>query len=219
MFKKYKTMHEWYQNNPIDDKPHRELIKLAVIDDEGFIKDELSRLNFDNIRIFEKFTDLKDFANYNVILCDIKGIGQNIDSNLDGIAVARDLKKNYPEKIVLQYSGQSVNDYDPKFYQNMVIDGFVEKSQSSKQLADELDKYCSIFWNPYSAWKYIEKTLRDLNIENINIAKFENLYVESLSKKKNYIEMEKNRKSIVEILSVGIGLVSLACEVINLFIK
>lgn len=219
MMKKYKTVNEWSQKNPMTRNPHRELVHMCVIDDEGFSKDELNALKYENVRVFEKFTDLNDYASYNVILCDIKGVGQNIDPQLDGIAVARDIKKYYPQKIVLQYSGQSVNDYDEKFYENMEIDGFVEKSQSSKQLVDELDKYCSVFWDPVAAWKYIEKNLRKMNIENINIAFFEDLYVRSLEKKKNLIDRNRDNEAIKNIFTIGLAFAELAISIIELVVK
>ncbi len=214
--KKFKTVRDWTQKNPMNLNPHRELVHMCVIDDEGFSTDELSALKYENVRVFEKFTNLNDYSNYNVILCDIKGVGQNIDPKLDGVAVARDIKKYYPEKIVLQYSGQSVNEYDDKFYENMQIDGFVEKSQSSKKLVDELDKYCAVFWDPASAWKYIEKNLRRMGIENINIARFEDLYVRSLEKKKNLIKKYKDNESIKNIFTIGIAFAQLAINIIEL---
>ena len=116
----YKTINEWKQKNPIDMKPRRELIDMVVLDDEGFDILSLNCLNFKKIRVMDKFNDVSDFLQYNVILCDIKGIGKSLDSSLEGIAVARQIKINYPEKIVLQYSGQSVLDYDPEFYDNMI---------------------------------------------------------------------------------------------------
>lgn len=216
---KYKTINEWKQKNPIDMKPRRELIDMVVLDDEGFDTLSLNCLNFKKIRVMDKFNDVSDFLQYNVILCDIKGIGKSLDSSLEGIAVARQIKINYPEKIVLQYSGQSVLDYDPEFYDNMIIDGFINKNISTAQLAIELDNRCGMLWNPIDAWEYIEKSLRRIKIDNKNIAYFEHLYVKSLEKKKNYLDSRKSRIDLRKVYQACSGLVNFAIAVIKIYME
>lgn len=215
MCKKYMTVQEWKQNNPFKGKPNRDLIRMCVIDDDGFSTKELESLGFNKIRVFDRYTDLDDFKSYNVILCDIKGIGTNLDQT-EGIFVAKQIKQKYPDKIVLQYSGQSVLDYDKYYYENMCIDGFIEKSQSSKQLVDQLDKYCSVLWDPVAAWEFIEKNLRREKVNNINIAYFEDLYVKCLINNKNFVAQKKNNNYIKDIIKVIPDLISLMAGIIGL---
>lgn len=215
----YKTINDWAQRNPLSKSPRRDLIKMCVIDDEGFEKESMEKLKFPEIRVMDKFHDMNDFVHYNVILCDIKGVGHDLDSKLQGVELARQIKKIYPEKIVLQYSGQSVHDYDPYFYKNMNIDGFIDKNLSTTKLAEELDKHCSMLWDPYDSWKYIEKNLRNLGIYNKNIAYFEHLYVKSLENKKNYVDKHKDTENLSNIKSISLGLLKLAITVIELYIS
>ena len=215
----YKTVNEWNQKNPIAKNPRRELIKMCVIDDEGFEKESLLNLKFGEIYVMDEFRNMNDFEHYNVILCDIKGVGSELDNQLEGIALAREIKKLYPDKIVIQYSGQAVHDYDPNFYQNMIIDGFVKKDLSTPRLAEEIDANCSMLWDPCDAWKYIEKNLRNLGVYNKNIAYFEHLYVKSLEKNRNYLDINKNDANLKIIKSISMGLFNLGLNVLNLYLE
>lgn len=215
----YKTIKDWSQNNPVINKPRRDMINLCVIDDEGFEKDSMLKLKFNRIRVMDKFNNLDDFEPYNVILCDIKGVGNELDGKLEGIALAKEIKKIYPEKIVIQYSGQSVHDYDPYFYKDMSIDGFIDKNLSTQKLVDELDKKCCMLWDPCEAWNYIEKNLRRMGIYNKNIAYFEHLFVKSLEKKKNYLLNKKYDVNLKTIKTIALGFLNLGINVLNIYIE
>ena len=128
---------------------------MCVIDDEGFEKESLLNLKFGEIYVMDEFRNMNDFEHYNVILCDIKGVGSELDNQLEGIALAREIKKLYPDKIVIQYSGQAVHD----------------------------------------------------------------LYVKSLEKNRNYLDINKNDANLKIIKSISMGLFNLGLNVLNLYLE
>lgn len=198
MFEKNKTVVEWAINNPIDTRPDRTLVNMAIIDDDGFDTDKLTKRGYSKIRVITKPEHIDDFIPYNVILCDINGVNFSNDENASGIDVARSIKKDHPDKIVIQFSGVNPHEYDQQFSFNnyMLLDGYINKNQSSSALVQELDDICSILWNPIKAWDHLEKTFRKMKISNYKIGYLEHLYVKSLEKKKNLFKLLIKKLSI-----------------------
>lgn len=76
-----------------------------------------------------------------------------------------------------------------------------------------------MLWDPCDAWKYIEKNLRNLGVYNKNIAYFEHLYVKSLEKNRNYLDINKNDANLKIIKSISMGLFNLGLNVLNLYLE
>lgn len=210
-----RTIDEWKALNKKVYTPMRDKAKICVIDDDGIAEKSLRASGYTSIRLMQEYNDIEDVKPYNVILCDIKGIGDNIDPKKQGIAVALDIKKMYPDKIVIQFSGENPREFDIDFmYNNMRIDGFIQKGESSKKLLDQLDEYCSILWNPIKAWEFAEKNLRREGVSNKLIAYLEDAYVRSLDSKKNYVLLYKERISGAKILDLAISMFNFLSQVL-----
>jgi len=65
--------------------------KIAIVDDEVFLYlEQLRRLGF-NITTYKDVTDLNMLSSYDVIICDIKGVGKDFDSEFEGAFLLREL--------------------------------------------------------------------------------------------------------------------------------
>ena len=212
---KLKTVNEWAANNKKNFKPQRDKVKICMIDDTPMNTSELNKMGYTQVRIMDAYGAIEDTEPYDVILCDIKGIGEKIDPVRQGIAVALDIKKMHPEKVVIQFSGQKPEEFDSDFkYNNMMIDGFIEKGKSTKDLVDKLDEICDAYWNPIKAWKFAERNLRREDNSNKVIAYLEDAYVKSLEKNKDYIKVYKEKMNGADLVNMSVGILNFLSQIL-----
>ncbi len=215
LMKKMKTVREWSVNNKTKYNPQRNNVKICVIDDNGIDENKLKKMGYNNVTAIKEYVNKEIIKPFDVVVCDINGIGNEIDPKRQGIAVALDIKKVYPEKIVILYSGENPIDYDENLdFKTSNIDGFIKKGISTKDFVDQLDIYCSPFWNPIDAWKFAEKNLRDEQTPNKIIAYLEHIYVKSIEKNKNYVNMYVEKNNTEDVVKLSIAILNFLSKII-----
>lgn len=158
----------------------RKKTDILIIDDEIFAPQEYLENN--NYRFTNKndIDNIKDVSEYPIILCDIRGIGKKISAIYEGAFVINEIKKNYPEKIVLAYTASQ---YDPSY--NVFIqkaDDILSKSLSTESWLEVLDKYLYMISDPIYQWKKFRNQLLKKDIPLLTIAKYEDIFVKSYMK-------------------------------------
>lgn len=169
----------------------RETIKICVIDDEGFDINMLYDLGYKNIRKKIQFEGMDEYKDYDIILCDVEGIGINVDAEKQGLAVAEQIKNVYPEKIVVLYSGKNIETFGelPR-----VLDGYLRKQSSMSELAKSLDTYYKKSIDPINVWKKTRDEMLNNGISTKTIAFVEDRYCRSLLDKKEYLYNDVNEE-------------------------
>ena len=82
-------------------------VQMLLIDDSDFpYLENLATHDF-NIRQYRDVTDLKSVEPYPVVLCDIRGVGRQLSERFEGAHVIQEIRKRYPAKVVVAYSGES----------------------------------------------------------------------------------------------------------------
>lgn len=171
-----------------DIKIDRKNLKICVVDDEGFDLEKVRALGYIQVERKLKFENIDDYEKYNIILCDIEGVGSELDSVRQGLAVAEQIKFVYPEKIVLIYSGKNVESYG-----NMPtnIDGFLSKVESTTELVKKLDEYYKESIDPITVWEKTRQQMLNAGIATKTIALVEDRYCSSLSEKEDFLRFEE----------------------------
>ena len=167
----------------------RETIKVCVIDDEGFDINMLYDLGYKNIKKKIQFESMDEYEDYDIILCDIEGIGINVDVDKQGLAVAEQIKDVYPEKVVLLYSGKNVETFGemPKN-----LDGYLRKQSSMSELAKSLDAYYKQSIDPIYVWKKTRDEMLNNKVSTKTVAFLEDRYCRSLLEGKGYLYNNAN---------------------------
>ena len=192
----------WYNINDIkisdtvrNERIHdlRKKTDVLVIDDEKFEPKEF--LEGNNYRLTSKtdIDNVKDVSEYPIILCDIRGIGKKMSSSFEGAFLIKEIKENYPEKIVIAYTASQ---YDPSY--NVYLqraDNILSKSLSTEEWLDVLDKYIFQAADPVYQWKILRDRLIILDIPLLDIAKLEDAFVKSFLKEE-FTSFEKLGKSM-----------------------
>lgn len=215
-FLKLKTIDD-YKNDGAYKKtpPYPSSIKVCFIDDKGFDLNGFRKTGYSQVERYKAYAGPNQFSAFQIIACDIDGIGVDVDKTKQGLAVAKILKTTFPEKIVLVYSANDPFSYDQQFYET--CDGFFPKSFSHSQIAEYLNKKAAIYWDPIAAWKWNENYLRQNSISNKTIAYMEDVYVRSLEKNVDLFT-KPNIKDFFNSLGVVETGVALCSHFVELFI-
>jgi len=87
-------------------------IPILVIDDNEFeYLDHLKTHRFD-LTYFDDIQSIESAKEYEIILCDINGVGKRFESKYEGAHVIAELHKKYPFKTIIAYTGYT---HDPTF--------------------------------------------------------------------------------------------------------
>lgn len=167
----------------------KRITSILVIDDQAF--DYLGDLQKYDFQIRQKYdlTDLSDAAEYDIILCDIRGVGKFLSSKYDGANLIKQLRVKYPNKIIIAYTAEP---YDADFEPFLEFaTGVIAKGTYTIELwVSLLEKYVKELADPVEQWKKTRKLLLDSGVSTIEIAKYESAYVKAV-KNKEYESLKK----------------------------
>ena len=206
--KKYKSvdsLKDIYYKKSIDLIKNRSKIRICVLDDVGFDPQQLIKMGYTNVSVRENFDDISDFKNYNLVLCDVDGVGVQFNPVKQGIAIAEEITRAYsPFTQVAIYTGKELADYE---YQEIEGVKVIEKNIPNSRLVEEIDEICQIFWNPIKTWDILENYFRKKKLSNKVIMILEDIFVNAA------INMDEsdiisrtsklNKGTIQQIISLG----------------
>ncbi|MEP3113268.1 hypothetical protein [Nisaea sp.] len=160
----------------------RKSVNIAIIDDEKF--QAFNNLTSYGYKITElsDITSVLDIADYDIILCDLMGIGHNFDRTIGGASIIKEIKANYPTKFVIAYTGARQNSIESSSAKKYA-DGFLKKDADLTRWSEELDKFIEISIDPYKMWLIARRGLLDCEIDLRDIVRIESAYVISVLKK------------------------------------
>ena len=124
-------------------------------------------------------TDLRDVEAYPIILCDIRGVGNFLESEYGGAYLIKQLKEKYPEKTIIAYTA---NDYNAQFQQYLdYADDTVPKgSYALEDWTSLLDKLLKEYADPIKIWEKTRRSLIEAGVPTIDVAKYESDYVKAI---------------------------------------
>ena len=157
----------------------KKMTEILVIDDKEFVfLDALRKYEF-SIHHKYDLTHLSDAEVYDIILCDIRGVGKFLCSDYEGANLIKALKTKYPNKVVLAYTA---NEYDASFQQYLdYADGIVPKgSYGLEDWVSVLEKTLNDCADPTRQWERTRKQLLKANVPTIDVAKYESEYVKAV---------------------------------------
>lgn len=171
-------------------KDIRSAVKIAIIDDEKFkAHSNLTTYGY-KIQELPDVKSLDDVSDFDVIICDLMGVGQNFDKSIGGASIIKELKENYPTKYVIAYTGARSNTPEANAAKQF-SDDFIKKDDDITKLVGKLDDAIDIASDPYERWLITRQGLIDLEIDLRKILELESAYVEAINSNDNeFSEME-----------------------------
>lgn len=184
--------------------------EILVIDDDEFIHLETLKASEYRIEHRQDINSLNDVAEYDIILCDIRGVGKFLNSEYQGAYLVKQIKDKYPNKIVIAYTA---NSYDPKFEEFLhYADAIFPKGTASEDWDSLLSKMLKELSDPVIQWKKTRSALLKANVPTITVAKYESEYVKAI--KNNTFESLKNlyQKSSKPEKEILLSLLNVICK-------
>jgi hypothetical protein len=187
---------EVYRNLSAREK--RKLVRIAVIDDNIFAPHRnLETLEY-RIDFLGDVTSLEKLTPYQIVLCDLQGVGTALDAKKQGAFLIREIKKNSPEKYVVAYTGGGLN-------QTITREAAADADKLLKKDAD-IDEWSATLGglilkllNPYTVWQRQREALVEREVDTLVMLKLESAFVASLDRS----QPPHNKLSFESYLSSG----------------
>jgi hypothetical protein len=172
--------------------------EIAVIDDQPFSPEQNLKNNSFQIRSFRDISSVKEIEKFPIILCDLQGVGINLASELQGSYLIEEIKSNYPEKVVIAFTGGSTNS---SIFKRAIkfADNYIKKDATIDEWRDVLDKHIQHLSDPVHVWKQVRIRLVKAGITPIELIRVEHEFVKCYKS-----GAELTRQSIATLLNKNI---------------
>jgi hypothetical protein len=156
----------------VDKRPR---FQIAVIDDEEFTPLEGLRRHSYNINHLHDVSSIDELRRYDIILFDLIGVGMGLSTTMQGAHLIRETRKNFPEKIIVSYTGGGRPDLLETSIQ--FSDYIIRKDAGVEEWCHALDQAIEALANPAIVWKKLRHRLLDAGITPYQLAELEDLFV------------------------------------------
>lgn len=157
----------------------RGAVKIAVIDDEKFEAYRNLKSYGYNISEHQDISSITEIADYDIVLSDLMGVGKNFDPSIGGASLIKEIKANYPIKIVIAYTGARANAAQA-IAAKEYCDHFLKKDADMSEWTEMLDSYVSQVVDPYEKWVAARQGLLEQDVDIRDIVRLESAYVEAI---------------------------------------
>ncbi|MCQ8278909.1 hypothetical protein NFI95_10660 [Acetobacteraceae bacterium KSS8] len=179
-------------------KSRREAVNVAVIDDEAFAPQTNLQSYGYRITPIGDMKDLAEVAGYHMVLCDIMGVGRHFDMATQGASLISEIKKNYPEKIVIAYTGAMLNEKASKIAQQRA-DAIIKKGIDIEDWITKLDHFSEAAVDPHVIWNKVRTRLIEIDVSTKDVMLLEDAYVRSVFRRDPMLSHLKSRSERMNI--------------------
>lgn len=155
--------------------------QIVVIDDQDFSFLDILNRNHYRITKHDDISDLKLVETYDIVLCDIRGVGRKLNAKLQGVHVAKEIKKLYPFKPVIIFTASSLEPEIAASFRD--ADFIMRKDADEEEWIETLDACLKKLGDPIQHWITIRSYLLEKNVSTKDVALLESDYVKAMLKK------------------------------------
>lgn len=169
----------------------RKKIPIVAIDDKLFPPEKNLQNSGFLIETLSDIQRISDIEKFQIILCDVNGIGSALSASTQGAYVIEEIKSLYPDKVVIAYTAGSAAS-------KLVIrakdaaDLYLKKDASVEEWRDLLDDQIKSLCNPISVWRKTRLRLLNSGIELQELLSLEQALLQNLGKGKESVRSAVN---------------------------
>ncbi|MBE6871638.1 MAG: hypothetical protein E7491_06755 [Ruminococcaceae bacterium] len=173
---------------------------ILIIDDNKFPAESYLTTNGYQIQHKDDIDAIIDVQPYEIIMCDISGVGKKLGYDKEGARIIKEIHLQYPNKRVIAYTSNTYNaDYNKYF---SLADYVAPKDIGVDDWIDILDEQVRNVISPISQWKKIRNWLLENEVSTIKVAQIEDKFVKAVKRKdfeivKRYINTTDSKFSSV----------------------
>jgi len=166
-------------------------LKIAVIDDAEFPWKDALEVKGHSVDVFEDYTkSIKQegqrvkaytFSKYDIVLCDIDGVGMMLYPGAEGVAVISDIREKNPMQVIAAFTGKPAKLLDPSTGRNITaIDKTFQRDWSVDDFLFNFSKLSCIFHKPSERWEFIRERLLHVGVSESKISEMQRTFVENV---------------------------------------
>lgn len=157
--------------------------EIAVLDDNHFSpKEALVNHKFRIVELGPDIRSIDQISAYHIIICDVAGVGRAFGSNLEGAHLVTEIRKAYPDKFLMAYTGLT---YSLAITNALTsADKRMEKDASIEAWVQTLEMGINEVMNPRNRWIRMRKALLERGVELYDVFKLEQAFISSVQQKK-----------------------------------
>lgn len=164
---------------PAEDYLKREY-EIAIIDDNPFGKAEVLRAHGFRLAETGDIRRVEQIASYAVVVCDIRGVGQAFGGVLEGAHLLSEIRKKYPDKFLIAYSGAESNmAYNDSL---RTVDISIPKDSQTEVWVQNLERGLHEVGDPFKRWIRFRAQLAERGLDAYELFKLEQKYIKAITK-------------------------------------
>lgn len=179
-----------------DIRVRRQSVGICVIDDQPFApQSNLGNYGY-RIHPLGDIKTVSEIEPYDLILCDIMGVGQHFDTKLQGASIIAEMKRCHPEKFIIAYTGAALNQVAAR-EAGLGADDILKKDVDIEEWISVLDSYTAAILDPKQVWDRMRADLVQKGIDTKDVLRLEDAYVISvLNRDKSFGALRSTLKSL-----------------------
>ncbi|MEZ5461634.1 hypothetical protein [Dokdonella sp.] len=155
--------------------------QIAVIDDEPFAKSDSLRAHKFSIVELGDIRAVDQVAEYPIVVCDIRGVGGALHSELEGAHLVAEIRKSYPDKFLVSYSGAQ---YDIRYNEALrSVDASLPKDASTNEWVRTIESGLLKVGSPKERWLRLRRTLLERGVEIHEVFELEQRFIRAVQKR------------------------------------
>lgn len=168
-------------------------VDIAVIDDEPFSKKSaLSTHGFRLIEIGPNPASIDQIQAYSIIICDIKGVGRNFGSNLEGAHVLSEIRKAFPDKYLIAFTGMT---FDARYNASLACaDVSLTKDAGTDNWVEVLEVALKAVTNPRERWIRFRDEILHRGAELGDVLDLEQAFIQAVSQRNDNLFKQATEK-------------------------
>jgi len=167
-------------------------VEIAVLDDNPFApRDALVNHKFRVTELGPDIRTVDHVSNYPIIICDVAGVGRAFGSSLEGAHLVNEIRKAYPDKFLIGYTGQTHSVATTNAL--TAADRRMAKDESIEAWIQNLEMGINEVMNPRNRWIRMRRALLERDVELLDVLKLEQAFIKSVRHGNPNVLSEKAR--------------------------
>lgn len=184
---------------------NRSSIRIIVIDDQPFPYFDNLRMHGFNIEQIHDLETLDSISSYEIVLCDVQGVGAKFHHELQGAYLVKEIRKKYPFKFIISYTAYDNDARYTALLKNADIS--IIKDENTDVWVEKLDYAISCVSNIEEQWAKTCDHLLKYKVPLFQVALLENEIVSRIQMNNGFegfpninkaIQLENSAKEILK---------------------
>lgn len=164
-------------------------IRVAIIDNDQFYWIDAIRQRGCKVEYFSDYTKpltqsnqrIKpiDLSSYDLVICDVHGVGEQLYPGLGGIGVLEELRNKNPLQVIVAYTGDP-GEIVKRTKKKDIVDATFCRDWSPEDLLFNLDEVLKIYKLPKHRWEFIRRRLSYMEVPGGKVDAVRQKYVENI---------------------------------------